>query len=124
MTLDFKICQLSIRPRASLILLNIYYFRLNIFKRVIFKGVFEKRAHCQKLLGGGGRRPLCPPPSSLLPAPEGLASLKSFSSSINLRLFITVAIFFYLFTFYFFILYVFSLLKTDVYFRLSYMMGV
>ena len=47
MTLKFITRYLSIRPRASLILLNIYYFRFKTFKKGTFKGLFEKRAHCQ-----------------------------------------------------------------------------
>ena len=52
---DFKFCNqlMSVRPRASLILLNIYNFKFIILKKGIFKGLFEKRAHCPR-----------PPPAS------------------------------------------------------------
>ena len=43
---------------ASLLVLNIYCFRLNIFKKGTFNGLFEKRTHCQKTLGG---KTPCPP---------------------------------------------------------------
>ena len=67
MTLNFTTRNLSIRPTASLILLNIYYFRFNIF----IKGLFEKRVHSQKIWGeqtppllpcsGGSETPLSEP---------------------------------------------------------------
>ena len=67
---DFKFCNqlMSVRPRASLILLNIYNFKFIILKKDIFKGLFEKRAHC----------PLPPP---LLPFLQRAWNRRSFSIS-------------------------------------------
>ena len=42
-------------------LLNIYYFRFNIFNKDTFKRPFEKkRAYYQKTLGGGANAPSAP----------------------------------------------------------------
>ena len=54
---------------ASLTLMNIYYFRLNIFKKGTFKGLFEKKGTFSANfggVGGGGDAPFA------LPAPEDL----------------------------------------------------
>ena len=70
MTLKLTTRYLSIRPRASLILLNIYYFRFNIFQKGTFKGLFEKKSILsENVEGGGGRSPLPPAPCPLPPAP-------------------------------------------------------
>ena len=71
--------------------MNIYYFRLNIFKEETFKGLFEKKGTLSENLGvgvgGGGQMPLLPPSSPpLVPAPEGLQvgiRLALFSFKIN-----------------------------------------
>ena len=59
---------------ASLILLNIYYSRLNIFKKDTFKGLFEKKGTFSANFGDGGgqTRPLPPPFPGPRPALEGL----------------------------------------------------
>ena len=54
MKINFAICWSSIRPKASLILLNIYHFRFNIFKKGTFKGLFEKKGTLSDNFGGGG----------------------------------------------------------------------
>ena len=48
MTLNFTTRYSSIRPRAPSIILNIYYFRFNIFKKGTFKGLFEKKGTLSK----------------------------------------------------------------------------
>ena len=67
MTLNFTTRSSSIRPRASLILT---ISDLIFSKKTHLKDSLEKRAHCQKTLGGGrgegGDAPSAPP------APEGL----------------------------------------------------
>ena len=73
-----------VQPRASLILLNIYYFRLNIFKKGTFKRLFEKRAHCQKTLGGGGMRQR--PPLPLLLRRVWINNSAGISSLMNKRI--------------------------------------
>ena len=71
MTLNFKIRQSSIRPRASLILLNVYCFRLNIFRKDIFKRLFEKKDTLSENFGGVGADTLSSPlPPAFSRGPE------------------------------------------------------
>ena len=51
---DIKLYKLllSIRPRASLMLLNIYYFRFNIFNKGTSKRLSEKKGTLSENFGG------------------------------------------------------------------------
>ena len=69
MTLNFTNRQSSIRPRASLTLLNIYYFRFKIFIKGTFKRLFKKtKCTLSENFGGGGQVLHLPPPCSRGPA--------------------------------------------------------
>ena len=72
MALNFSFRYSSIQSRASLTLLNIYYFRINIFKKGIFKRLFEKEGALSENFGGPGA-PSAPPHPPPPPALEGLA---------------------------------------------------
>ena len=54
---------MSVRPRPSLVLLNIYYFRLKIFKKGTFKELLEKKDTFSENLGVG-QTPSPPSPRS------------------------------------------------------------
>ena len=61
-------------------LLNIYYFRFNIFKKGTFKGLFEKKGTLSDNFGDGGGRKTPPLP----PTTPALESL-NYASIVNIK---------------------------------------